>query len=462
MLKKKICFIHYGIGWRDGVNTVIKNLSFELVKNPFLDIYFIGGEVKKFLKKAHYKKLDFLIPFKNNKKISRKEIDKKARVYAQKIALLTKEMDYVIIENPFLGDYHLKAMRSFYFYAKEYKPKKTKIFFRIHDFYSDYPSYRVKINELFSSSEIREMIKAPGTDGFLIVNLNLKEKLAKAGAHPDKMFYLPNGINEEIFKVKTNKADKKKIYKEIGLPLSAKIILYPVRVVLRKNIEEAVIYLYLLRKALSLNYVLVVTGKIDRNDPLSFEYYKKIVLFAKEAKTPIIFLKGRVPTKIEKGLKRKKDFTFSLGQLYRISEAVIMTSLQEGFGYPYLECWLGKKFLLGRSLENIIKNFEKQGLDFSWLYKEFYILDKKDKVLDLNFKKRMERIERIKMFLKNKDFYKNLLEMNKSSFFKQIEILNNRDKREKIIKKNFEKTKEIYSISSIAEKFLEIVNYGKD
>jgi len=40
-----ICFIHYGIGWRDGINTVVKNLVMQIQKQrPDLGLCFFKEE----------------------------------------------------------------------------------------------------------------------------------------------------------------------------------------------------------------------------------------------------------------------------------------------------------------------------------------------------------------------------------------------------------------------------------
>jgi len=68
------------------------------------------------------KKFAFVI-----KKITKSQLKKQSVIIAKKLARQTKEIDTLIIENPFMGDYHLSAMLGYSLYAKDYKPQSTKL-----------------------------------------------------------------------------------------------------------------------------------------------------------------------------------------------------------------------------------------------------------------------------------------------------------------------------------------------
>jgi glycosyltransferase involved in cell wall biosynthesis len=414
---KKICFLHYGIGWRDGINTVIETLAKEIQrKNPYLKLYFIGGEVKKqFLKKASYQIIPELLP--KRTRLLKRQIQKESEIIAQKLAKLTKGIEVVVIENPFMGSYHLPAMLGFSLYTKKQKPKGTKLFFRIHDFYKDSPIYFKEVQKIFSPSEIREILSGEGVDGFLVVNRALKEKLVKEGISKHKIFYLPNGIDGKLFNQPLKREEKNLIYQNLKIPETAKVLLYPVRIVPRKNITEAIFLTKFLRKITKENYILVVSGKIDENDPQSRAYYEKLKELKKSVNFPVIFTKKSFP--LERKYSREgKLKKFSIGDLYQISQAIVMTSLREGFGYPFLECWFSRKIIIGRRIDEVINDFEKSGLKFWWLYRKFSL----------------------------------------SGVEKQAEILQNKEKQRKIIKANLKAAKKVYEISKVTDRFLELVN----
>jgi len=452
---KKICFLHYGIGWRDGVNTVVKTLSDELQKqNPSLKFYFLGGEIKeKILENASYRIVPQLLV--KRAKLTKKYLKKESISIAEKIAKETKGIDVVVIENPFLGDYHLPAMLAYSLYAKEQKPQGTKLFFRIHDFYQDFPKYYRNFQKLFSVKEIRDILKGQGVDGFLIVNQGLREKLIKAGVKKEKIFYLPNGLDSRLFSQPLLKEDKSLIYKNLGVTLP-KILLYPVRIIPRKNIEEAILLVFFIRYLTKDNYILLIAGKIERKDNLSQDYYRMLKKLVKIADFPIIFTKEALPLKREYN-QRGKIKKFSIGDLYQITEAILMTSLKEGFGYPFLECWLAKKIVLGRRLGEVLKDFEKNNLQFWWLYHHFLIKEGKDlsSITEEDFNKRIKKVINI---LKNPALKRKVLKLNQANLLKQVKILQNKDIKEEIIQVNFNQTKNVYGISGITKRFLEIVN----
>ncbi len=405
---RTICFVHYGIGWKDGVNMAFKTLAQEIKKKePSLNFCFLGGVIKeRFLKPALYKVIPELLP--KRTKLTKDYIQKKSKIIAKKLAKNTEAMEVVVIENPFLGSYNLPAMLGYSLYASCQKPKGTKVFFRIHDFYKDFPRYSKELQKIFSPQEIKEITNGKGVDGFLIINRRLREKLIKEGVSKEKIFYLPNGINEKIFNKPLTKKEERLICQSLKIPpqktKKSKILLYPVRIIPRKNIEEAILLTALIRKITKENYILIISGKVDKNDPLSKTYYTRLKKLKRLASFPIIFTKNRI----------KK---FNIGDLYQISEAILMTSRKEGFGYPFLECWFARKIVIGRRIEEVIRDFEKSGLRFWWLYRQFSI----------------------------------------PALIKQIELLQNRKKQKQIIVANLKAARKVYKISKVSKNFLKLV-----
>ena len=158
-------------------------------------------------------------------------------------------------------------------------------------------------------------------------------------------------------------------------------------------------------------------------------------------------------------LKRKysqsgKVEEYSIGDLYQASDAIIMTSLREGFGYPFLECWFAKKNVIGRRIQNVIKDFEKSGLSFEWLYNDFLL----DDSIDIKDEKSFKRAKRVLNIFKDEKLTARILELNKDSVLKQVEVLQNRERREKIIKLNFKMAENTYNVSKIAKRFLGLIN----
>jgi hypothetical protein len=55
------------------------------------------------------------------------------------------------------------------------------------------------------------------------------------------------------------------------------------------------------------------------------------------------------------------------------AECVLMTSLQEGFGLPYVEATLAQRPLLGRRLSNVVPDLVSLGLDLPNLYDDVMV-----------------------------------------------------------------------------------------
>lgn len=452
---KKICFVHYGIGWRDGINIVLENLVRELKKsNPSLKIFLLGGEIKrKVVSGVTYKSLPELLPKRDSR--TKSQVKKESLLLAKKLAQKTRGMDVVIIENPFLGGYHLPAMLGYSYYAKEYKPKTTKLFFRIHDYFRDSEKYLSKIKEFFSEKEIKKIINNKKIEGFFIVNQDLKKKLVRDRISEKKIIYLPNGIEKKPFFETLTKNQEELLRMKLNIPLKSKILLFPVRVVPRKNIEEAILLTCLLREKTGKDYILVISGRIDKNDLQGIAYYKKLKKLTAKINFPVIFTKGILPPEREYDSFGKIS-QFSIADLYRISEAIVSTSLREGFGYFFLECWFAKRIIIGRRLSEVIDDFEKQGLDFSFLYSHFYFAKNKD-FAQIKNEIKFKRVEEIKSILEDKKKLEKVFELNKISLMKIIKILQDKKLRSKIIKKNLEKSQKSYEISNISRRFLNII-----
>ncbi|HEY5652947.1 MAG TPA: hypothetical protein VIR63_01085, partial [Pontiella sp.] len=126
-----------------------------------------------------------------------------------------------------------------------------------------------------------------------------------------------------------------------------KTILYPARAIRRKNIGEFLLWSLLSPKNYTFQSTLAPQNETWKG------CYNEWVTFAEELNLPVEFDVGR-----------KYDF----GDLVRNADALISTSIAEGFGLAFLEPWLENKLLIGRKLPEITTDFEKEGIDLSTLY----------------------------------------------------------------------------------------------
>jgi hypothetical protein len=55
------------------------------------------------------------------------------------------------------------------------------------------------------------------------------------------------------------------------------------------------------------------------------------------------------------------------------ADSLISTSITEGFGFSFLEPWMYNKLLWGRKLDNISRDFEKNGIRLDHLYRKLMV-----------------------------------------------------------------------------------------
>lgn len=132
---------------------------------------------------------------------------------------------------------------------------------------------------------------------------------------------------------------------------------FPTRFLRRKNIAEAMLLAQWMRP----DGWLVTTAAASSADEV--EYFERISRFVQEhgkrCRFAILASGGEPCPLVE--------------QVVAAGEAVIVTSIQEGFGLPYLEAAAMGKPLVARSLPNVTPDLRQLGLRFSNTYKEIWV-----------------------------------------------------------------------------------------
>lgn len=137
----------------------------------------------------------------------------------------------------------------------------------------------------------------------------------------------------------------------------APIWLLPCRLLRRKNIAEAL----LLARWLRPEAWLVTTGGVSSAEELAY---------AESLSTAAQKWGWRLRMGILKG---DNDNQPAVQELMAASEAILLTSLQEGFGLPYLEAVAAGRPLIARELPNIAPDLEKFGFTFPHCYRELLV-----------------------------------------------------------------------------------------
>lgn len=167
----------------------------------------------------------------------------------------------------------------------------------------------------------------PGARFVTISTARQKELASLIRISPEEISVVPNGIDlAALLKLGVS---IRVLVKDLDLVTSAPILLLPVRITRRKNIELALQTLAELRKSMP-SASLLVTGPMGAHNPENQRYFDELLLLRLQLKleSSAHFLAERAPT----GLPDE-----SVADLYRIADALILPSREEGFGIPILE-----------------------------------------------------------------------------------------------------------------------------
>lgn len=137
----------------------------------------------------------------------------------------------------------------------------------------------------------------------------------------------------------------------------APVWILPCRLLRRKNVAEAL----LLTRWLRPEAWLVTTGGVSSADERA--YFEKLNHAARQHHWPLRL-------GVLQGDETKKP---TVAELMAASEAVLLTSIQEGFGLPYLEAAAARRPLLARSLPNIAPDLRQFGFRFPQVYDEILV-----------------------------------------------------------------------------------------
>jgi len=124
------------------------------------------------------------------------------------------------------------------------------------------------------------------------------------------------------------------LLQQIELTRAAPILLLPVRLTPRKNIELALRTLAALRREMP-EAILIVTGPLGAHNPANAAYFAKLKNLRAELNLSgaAIFLAELIDTYLPDEV---------IADFYRLSDALFMPSREEGFGIPIIEAAFSK------------------------------------------------------------------------------------------------------------------------
>jgi glycosyltransferase involved in cell wall biosynthesis len=166
-----------------------------------------------------------------------------------------------------------------------------------------------------------------GARHVVVSDLRQRELAALMNIPIESIAVVPNGIDQAAF-FKLSPITVA-LLKQIDLARAAPILLLPVRLTPRKNIELALCALAALRRSMP-EAILIVTGPLGAHNPANEAYFEKLKNLRAELNltSAAIFLAELSETYLPDEV---------IADFYRLADALFMPSREEGFGIPVIE-----------------------------------------------------------------------------------------------------------------------------
>ena len=199
---------------------------------------------------------------------------------------------------------------------------------------------------------------------YILLNIRNNDLFKKAGFSSALLF---NPLNKKNVPKKLSDETYKKIEKacislakhdNTSFNSNSKTFFYPVRIIKRKNVIEAIILTCLINKA---NLIIGGRGTSDEDN----DFYDTLVRFVQKYKLNVLFDVERVDQYLPDYMGMKGS-TFDW--IYAYSDLCISTSIAEGFGYALYEPWFYSRAVIGRLPLGVSQT---ELLDLSHLYDIF-------------------------------------------------------------------------------------------
>ncbi|MGD8522047.1 MAG: hypothetical protein PVF56_12950 [Desulfobacterales bacterium] len=485
---------HYGIGFQDGVNTVIsRNVRALREIDPNLKITLFGKlspNYQDFLEPIpdalEYLDIDEFHPEAESRKRVEKSIsDQQVHDYvwqgtnlAEILDAKLAGMDTILIENLGIG-IDPSVTYAFYLYTHLCHTAgiKKKFIYRVHDFVQQRPHFFRNVKKFheyrFGMVPDWHSVIYPSFPSirYIAINRYDRSRLIEHGIDENNIFYIPNSVDKSIIPTddRTDELRKKIIARE-GLDPSVSFILYPVRCVRRKNVEEAIFFTCFLN-SLTKGYAKRnhdhIEGKFHLLVSLSPEsgddarYADQLLDFVRKYRLPVsigfndlVTLERETdpqdPAKIER---------YGVGDMVRAANLVITTSVLEGFGFAYLEPWFLDRPVIGRSIPFITPDFQAKGMKLGHLYtvllvdgQDFKDIGKEKPTPEQALQERLDKILR----LDEVGFVDKVFDRNETPIRATIRLLDMK-KRKSLIAINKKVVETVFSQDVIGKQIYDVI-----
>jgi glycosyltransferase involved in cell wall biosynthesis len=198
-----------------------------------------------------------------------------------------------------------------------------------HDLAWTTPRYRAELHDGYPWDLLRTDW---GARHVVVSDLRQRELAELLHLQIGSIAVVPNGIDQAAF-YKLSPITLS-LLQRIDLSLAAPILLLPVRLTPRKNIELALRTLAALRRMMP-EAILIVTGPLGAHNPANAAYFQKLKDLRAELNLSgaAIFLAELIDAYLPDDV---------IADFYRLADALLMPSREEGFGIPIVEAAFSK------------------------------------------------------------------------------------------------------------------------
>ncbi len=362
----KITFFHYHLAL-SGVTSVIRQMihSLSVHSSDIESIRIIVGKVDPSIVQSF--KEDYPIPISIEEHpvldyLSTRSTDRaKERIKKALLRIFSAAQDEDSVW--WIHNYHIGKNPLFTAVLLDVLPifSHQRVVLHVHDFPENgrYP--------LFSAlcEEVDEALYPVGPNiRYVVLNSRDRGILINAGLPSDMVWYIPNPVTEHSRTSSGNKTtDLRKILARAyaGSPYSYDLtqphVLYPVRCIRRKNVLEAALFLRVIDK--NINLIVTLPGVSEQEAA-----YSRLLERA--------YCENLITGLWSVGTEYKR-IGINYEELFSLSDFVISSSIQEGFGYQYFNSLLGRKRLLARYVP-VIRDMEELLMSYPHvLYDIFHV-----------------------------------------------------------------------------------------
>ena len=245
-------------------------------------------------------------------------------------AEITRDLQAVLIDVDVLIAHNVCSLnKNLALTAAIARLDRPRIILWHHDLAWTTPRYRAELHDGYPW----DLLRTDWGARHVVVSDLRQRELAELFHIPiESIAVVPNGIDQAAF-YKLSPITLS-LLQRIDLASAAPILLLPVRLTPRKNIELALRTLAALRRVMP-NAILIVTGPLGAHNPANAAYFQKLKDLRAELNLSgaAIFLAELIDTYLPDDV---------IADFYRLADALFMPSREEGFGIPIVEAAFSK------------------------------------------------------------------------------------------------------------------------